>query len=260
MVMPVETEFTTYEAAVAEVFDRLDVRQRLAQQKRVLVKPNLINASPPPVTTPVACCEAVICSVRAACDAEVCIGEGCGDPSLSTSEIFKRLGYAELARRMDVELVDLNLAETQVLRNADCTVFPEFHMPTIGMESFVISVPVLKAHSLAEITGSLKNMMGFAVPKHYQAGGHWKKSAFHHRMQDSILDLNRYRTPDLTIMDAVIGLADYHLGGRHCSPPVGKIVAGYDAQAVDRRAAELLGLDWRRIRHLAEPLGAELDQ
>ena len=51
-------------------------------------------------------------------------------------------------------------------------------------------------------------------------------------------------------MDASIGLADYHLGGRICDPPVNKLIAGFDPQKVDRKAAGLLGLDWRTIPHL----------
>ncbi|MFC1592325.1 DUF362 domain-containing protein, partial [Thermodesulfobacteriota bacterium] len=59
------------------------------------------------------------------------------------------------------------------------------------------------------------------------------------------------RTPDLSLMDATIGLAEYHLGGRRCEPPVNMLLAGDDPVAVDRKAAELLGLDWHRIPHLA---------
>ena len=68
--------------------------------------------------------------------------------------------------------------------------------------------------------------------------------------QGPIVDLNRYRTPDLSLMDASVGMPDYHLGGAHCDPPVGKLVAGYDPLEVDRQSAELLGLRWRRIAHL----------
>ena len=49
---------------------------------------------------------------------------------------------------------------------------------------------------------------------------------------------------------AVTGLADYHLGGRECSPPVNKLIGGTDPVEVDREAASLLGLDWRGISHL----------
>ena len=45
-------------------------------------------------------------------------------------------------------------------------------------------------------------------------------------------------------------MAEYHLGGAKCSPPVNKIVVGFDAKEVDRKAAELLGFDWRDIKHL----------
>lgn len=36
------------------------------------------------------------------------------------------------------------------------------------------------------------------------------------------------------------------------SPPVKKIIAGFTPLEVDRQAAKLLGLDWKRIPHLAQ--------
>jgi uncharacterized protein (DUF362 family) len=77
-------------------------------------------------------------------------------------------------------------------------------------------------------------------------------------MHQSIVDLNRYRAPDLSLMDATIGMPDFHLGGRHCDPPVGKLLAGFDPLTVDRRSAELLGLDWRKIAHLNPDVGCRL--
>ncbi len=70
-------------------------------------------------------------------------------------------------------------------------------------------------------------------------------------MHESIFELNRYRRPDLNIIDARVGLADYHLGGATCNPPVGKLVAGFDPVAVDAEGAALLGFDWRSIDHIA---------
>ena len=49
------------------------------------------------------------------------------------------------------------------LENPDCPVFPEMYLPEIAMSSYLASVPVLKAHSLADLTGSLKNMRFFRV-------------------------------------------------------------------------------------------------
>ena len=245
-----EVPFSSYPESVGEALDALDARTLLARQERVLVKPNLVLAAPPPVTTPPACVEAIIAYIRACSAARIVIAEGTGDATDDTPAVFDALGYTALARRLDVELVDLNTADTVVLSDPTCAVFKTFHLPKIATTHFIIGVPVLKAHSLSVMTGSMKNMMGFAPPRHYQQGGHWKKSAFHARMHESIVELNRYRAPDLSLMDATVGLRDYHLGGAHCSPPVNRILASRDARALDRRAAELLGLDWRRIPHL----------
>ncbi|MEZ4602968.1 MAG: DUF362 domain-containing protein [Desulfobacterales bacterium] len=78
----------------------------------------------------------------------------------------------------------------------------------------------------------------------------WNKAEFHRDIHQAIVDLNRYRKADLTLMDASVGMPDYHLGGRNCEPPVNQLVAGFDPLAVDRKAAELLGRDWRTIPHL----------
>lgn len=100
------------------------------------------------------------------------------------------------------------------------------------------------------ITGTMKNLIGMAPPNRYQRKGHWKKAAFHDDVQQAILDLNTYRRPDFTLMDASVGMAEFHLGGPHCSPPVRKLLAGRDPREIDRKAAELLKLDWREIGHL----------
>lgn len=247
-----EVEFVSYRESVPRVLDAIGARDVLERQTAVLIKPNLINASPFPITTAPECVEAVIEYVRSCSGAEIVVGDGCGDPNLETDEVFDRLGYRELARRHGVELVDLNHAPLTKLKNRDCPVFKEMHLPEIAMARYLISVPVLKAHSFSEITGTLKNMIGLAPPKHYSGRfGTWKKAVFHHRMHESIVDLNRYRTPDLSLVDATVGMPDYHLGGAHCDPPVGRLIAGFDPLQVDRRSAELLGLRWQKIGHLS---------
>ena len=245
-------EFESYVTSVAAALEALDVDDSFRSCSGILIKPNLINDSPHPVTTPAACCAAIIEYIQACSDVPVVIAEGCGDSVLETGEVFASLGYETLARKYDeVVLLDLNHAPLTTRERPDCPVFPEMILPEIAFTHFIISVPVLKAHSLAGLTGSLKNMLGFAPPEHYSGRyGSWKKAVFHGRMQQSIIDLNRYITPDLTIMDGTVGLADYHLGGRHCEPPVNKIVAGRDPWEVDREAARLLNLDWRSIEHV----------
>jgi len=247
-------EYTTFQESVSRVLDDLDFPTVVGANAKILIKPNCINSSPPPVTTPVECCEAIIRSIReAALDAEVVVGEGCGDSGRETFEVFCDLGYDRLAREYGIELVDLNTEPLVRLSQSDSRIFPEIYLPEILFDHYVISVPVLKAHTLARITGTLKNMMGAAPPKYYGGnGGSWKKAFFHNHMQESIVELNRYRMADLSIVDGSVGLAQSHLGGATCDPPVNKIVGGYDAVRVDRACAELLGLRVENIAHIQE--------
>ena len=248
-------DFTSYHESVPTAFEKIDAGKTLAKQSAILIKPNLINATPHPVTTSAACCEAVIKYIRSCSSASIVIAEGCGDASLETDNIFNLLGYKDLAEKYDIPLVDLNGASLKKLENKNLEIFPEIYLPQIAFTHFIISLPVLKAHSIAAITGTLKNMIGFAPPKYYSGNfGGWKKSVFHKNMHQAIVDLNRYRQPDLSLIDASIGLADFHLGGRHCSPPTKKIVAGSNPVKVDRRAAQLLGLDWKHIPHLLQEI------
>jgi uncharacterized protein (DUF362 family) len=244
-------DFTDYETSVAEALDAVGAPHTFARQETILVKPNLVNASPHPVTTPPACVEAIIRYIRRCSRADIVIAEGCGDPAIDTAGVFEQLGYGDLARRSGATLVDLNRQPCRRLERREDPVFPEFYLPECAFSAMVVSVPVLKAHSLAGITGTLKNMMGFAPPSVYRGNGFWNKAAFHSRLHAAIVSLNRYRQPDLTVMDASVGLAEHHLGGRSCDPPVGKILSGTDPWRLDRRAAGLLGLDWTAIGHLA---------
>jgi uncharacterized protein (DUF362 family) len=244
-------DFVSYEKSVTAVLDRLGADNVLAGQSKILIKPNLVTALAFPVTTTPECCGAIIDYIRRFNhSARIIIAEGTGDPGYSTMDVFKSLGYVQLAAQKNVKLKDLNSQPLCRLENQNCKRLPEYFLPEIGLSHYIISVPVLKVHTLAGITGTMKNMMGFAPPSHYAGGGSWNKSSMHKDLQQAIIDLNRHRAPDLSVIDASAGLADSHLGGRQCNPLVKKIIAGFDPVDVDRTAAGLLGLKWEEIAHL----------
>ena len=243
--------FTNYKESVARAFDEISAGTALAEQQKILIKPNLVDDIPYPATTPVDCVGAIIDYVRSVSGAGIIVAEGSGGDK-STGEVFVALGYTRLAEDKQVRLVDLNEEPLTRSEIPGCKIFREYFIPQIAMEYYIISVPVLKAHSFSTVTLSLKNMMGFAPPSHYQVEGFWKKSFFHNRMDESIIEMNMHRMPDFTLLDATVGMPDYHLGGSHCDPPVNKIVASFDALEADRAGARLLGFDWKRIGHLAD--------
>jgi uncharacterized protein (DUF362 family) len=222
-----------------------------AGSARVIIKPNLVEALKPPITTPVGLVAAILEYIRAYLpEVEVLIADGTGSLDYDTDYVFRELGFEELAKNTGVRLVDLNKEDSVRLEIPGLKRWPEFYLPKIVMESFLLSVPVLKAHTLAGVTLTMKNMVGLAPPAHYQQGGHWRKSAFHSGIDEAVYELNRYRTPDFTVLDATIGMRDSHLSGAHLDPPPGLIVAGSDPVKIDACGAGLLNRDWRKVGHI----------
>jgi uncharacterized protein (DUF362 family) len=234
------------------LLDRAGLQNVLtAKQNRVIIKPNLVENLAPPITTPVELVSTLVDYIkRIAPDVKIIIAEGCGAKEYDTNHVFNELGYSVMAHRKGVELVDLNEAPLIKLSNKSCRRWPEMYLPEIVFDSFLISVPVLKAHSLASVTLTMKNMMGLAPPKHYQQGGHWKKASFHSDIHAAVYDLNQYRTPDFTLLDATVGMQEAHLWGPTCNPPPGLLAAGFDPVAIDSYGAGVLKRDWRNIGHL----------
>ncbi len=244
--------FNSWQETVPRLLAATGLHDRLASEKRVIIKPNLVEPQKPPITTPVELIASLVACLQASHPhLEIIIGEGCGSSSKNTWQIFEILGYNELTGLENLTLMDMNEAPLVHLQNSACSRLPEMYLPGIVFESFLISVPVLKAHSLAGITLTMKNMMGLAPPSHYQQGGYWKKASFHHQIQEAIFDLNQYRTPDFTLLDATIGMQEAHLWGPTCNPPPNRLAAGFDPVAIDSYGCNLLGVNWESIGHLA---------
>lgn len=224
----------------------------LAQASRVLIKPNLVSDLPPPMTTPVALVGAIIAFIQGCRpDLAIIVGDGCGSLKYDTWHVFSAQGYTAMAEDLGVTLLDLNLAPLRRLANANCRRWPEMYLPEVLFDSLLISVPVLKAHSMAGVTLSMKNMIGVAPPAHYQQNGHWQKASFHEEIQAAVFDLNQYRSPDFTVLDATVGMAEAHLWGPVCHPPCKRLAASFDPVAIDAYGTALLGRDWRQIGHIA---------
>ncbi len=246
-----QAEFSSWDESVSRLLNATDFAQLIPEGVPVLIKPNLVEPSPPPITTPCRLVEAIIDYIRRVSPGcYIIVGEGCGAMDGETEECFAKLGYTELASRKSVELVDLNYAPCRRLSDPECRRWPEMFLPELVFGSFLLSVPVLKAHSIADVTLTMKNMLGLAPPRHYDSGS-WKKSAFHSRCHEAIFDLNRYRYPDFTVLDATVGMAEAHLWGPVCDPKPNLLLAGADPVAVDARGAQILRRDWRNIPHIS---------
>ncbi len=240
-----KVKFIDYRTSITGALDLIDAPTRLPQQGLIIIKPNLTNSSPPPVTTSVAAAEAIYNYCKAHTKAEIVIAEGCGTGR--TPDVFDTLGYTDLANKYGLQLIDLNEAETIELENDNALQLKQFFMPKIVRQAFVISLPVLKDHSFTKTTIAMKNMFGIAPGKFYS--GSWNKSKLHSPSTDkSVVDVCLYKKPDLSVVDASIALKGMHLAGRHKN--IGLILAGFDPVAVDTLGSKLLGHNPKKLEYL----------
>ena len=99
-------DFVSYAISIPRALDAIGAGALLACRQRIVLKPNLVNHSPHPITTPPACIEAIIDYIRSHGGAGIAVAEGSGDGN--TGRAFRELGYEEMAARKGVELIDLD--------------------------------------------------------------------------------------------------------------------------------------------------------
>jgi len=240
-----KVEFAGYGRSIADALDLIEAGPRLPRDGLIIIKPNLTNSSPPPVTTPVEAVEAVFQYCKGRSGARIAIGEGVGQGR--TGDVFRALGYADLAKRHDIELIDFNEAEAVLLENADAFQLKQLYMPKIALDAFIISVPVLKDHSFTGTTIAMKNMFGLPPARFYKGG--WNKSKLHSPSTDkSVVDICVYKKPDLSVVDASTVLKGMHLAGTE--EKLNLILASFDPVAIDAVGSELLGHDPGNLEYL----------
>lgn len=238
-----------YPFAITLALDEVDAIKTLAGFDRIIVKPNMVNSSPPPVTTDVRCVMAVVEYLQKRLSGKIIVAEGSGEGN--TMDHFRVNGYEQVKDKFKVELMDLDALPVKSYENPAAGEFTQIYLPEILDGAALVSVPPAKDHTITTVTLGLKNMVGCLPATRY--GGYWsyKKSQIHASDEhQAIADLMLYLKPHLTVIDAIEGLAGGHLSGRTPTPPLNQIIASTDVLAADREAARLLGHDPVRIRHL----------
>ncbi len=129
----------------------------------------------------------------------------------------------------------------------------------------VISIPVAKTHSWAQLTLALKNFIGITPLSRYAQvinNTWWNRGTFDHSSPQAIaqvyLDIVESIKPDLSIIDFSIGVESdgptLDLGGKtlNMKERLGSwaIIAGTDIMATDATAARIMSHDPDRVKQL----------
>jgi uncharacterized protein (DUF362 family) len=241
-----------YNADLADVIRRQyeNFRARLPLRgKRVVLKPNLveyhrdkvINTHPHIVAAVVELC-------RREGAAEVVVAEGPGHWR-NVEYLVAASGLGDVLRHYKTPFVDLNHDEPcKRLNLGRLTGLEHLYLAqTVATAEVLISLPKLKTHHWAGATLSLKNLFGTLPGICYG----WPKNELHWRgIDNSIVDIAATRTPDLAIVDGIVGMeGDGPLNGT--PKAMGVVVMGCDLPAVDATCCRLMQLDPERLGYLA---------
>jgi len=222
----------------------LDLKSKLRRVKKVLIKPNLRAAAVagylPGSITSVRLIEQLVDHLREE-GVEVWIGESTSSRGI-TARAIARSGLHALSQKAKV--INLNEESCVAVRTGDDDLkYLEFPRPVLEAD-FLISMPVMKTHSVTLVSLGLKNMMG-STSEYMPVRIHLKG------LDASIALLNKVKRPDLTIVDATTAMEGTGpvLG---TSLHLDTVIAGYDPVAVDTVSTRLMGFSPLSVGHIVE--------
>ncbi len=202
---------------------------------RVLIKPNLLKASPPAgaVTTHPEIIRSVIRLVREA-GAEALVGDSPGFGELR--RVCEKSGIMSVIEEEGAVLADMDEA-VQVKNRGQ---FHRFEIARAVHEAdVVINLPKLKTHGMMTLTGAVKNLFG-CIPGKRKVQWHFNSGVNRGAFARMLVELCALVKPRLTIMDAVVGMEG---NGPGSGDPreIGLVLAGQDPVALDVVSGAVVG-------------------
>ncbi len=167
---------------------------------------------------------------------EVVIGENPGNLDTGAMHCIKMSGILELAGDYYE-----NISQQGEFIDIGSEIIPQvFLSRKISEVDYLINVPKMKTHVLCGLSCCMKNLYGYIVGA-MKARYHLESKGLK-RLAQLWLDLYKYRTPDLNIVDAIVAMEGG--GPTHGNPrPTGKIIAGTNGMEVDVVITTMMGWD-----------------
>jgi uncharacterized protein (DUF362 family) len=255
--------------AVEEAIDLLGGMQAVTKGKnRIMLKPNLVTSSAECTTKPVVI--STLARLMQKAGKEVMIGEGSAavyNFNADDHEVFRTnkreildsmqqyvfdtLGYSEMARSLNIPLINLHSGEMVEisLKRRLVAKSVKFHK-SIAEADLLCSVPMMKTHSLATVTLAMKNLIGLYPGTEYYSLRAW----LHDRAAEAvspgiayeIMDKNNAVKTGLSVIDASTAMeGNGPTDGTLVD--MGIIIAGTSPLATDMVGASLMGFKMDEI-------------
>jgi len=255
--------------AVKEALNLIGGSKKLFQDKnRVMLKPNLVAPFSKCTTKP----EIIkaLAEILKTGGKNVCIGEGsAAAPGFNFKDniqyrtkkaeilnpmqqyVFDQLGYTELAKELEVPLINLHTGELVEVDVPNGLVYDKITVhKSVADTDLLVSVPMMKTHVLATVTLGMKNLIGVYPGSVYYSA----RAYLHDRAAErgspgiayEIIDMVRASKMGLTVIDASSamegnGPTDGDLVDMNL------IIAGTNPFATDLVGASIMGFDIQEI-------------
>ncbi len=152
---------------------------------------------------------------------------------------LRQTKIADLCQKYGVLWV--NMSQGQFVKiKLNGLVLKEIEVPQILMRTEMITLPVMKTHGRAVITGAVKNQWGCLRELRHN---------YHPVLDQALADINGFLRPKFAVMDGTVGLEGN--GPKSGVPKIADLVlASGDIVALDTVAAQIMGFRPEDIPHL----------
>jgi uncharacterized protein (DUF362 family)/NAD-dependent dihydropyrimidine dehydrogenase PreA subunit len=242
------TDYHHAEQGVHELLAMMGGMEHFAKPgDRIVLKVNLLRPGQPEeaVSTHPAV-TAAVASMAKACGAIPMITDSPGAGYRYTKKMLEKTyrisGMQEIADTLGIELN--RDTSHEVVSFPDGRLIKRFEVITPVLKADVVfNLCKLKTHSFMHMTGAVKNNFGI-VPGLTKPGYHGKLRDTA-RFADMLLDLLGFVAPQLSIMDAIVGMEGEGPGSGR-PREVGLLLASRNALALDVVASEIIGIERNR--------------
>jgi uncharacterized protein (DUF362 family) len=253
------------EAAVVEAIDLLGgIAAVTAGKERIMLKPNLVSPDLRATTKPEVIRALAVLMKQAG--KRVSIGEGSAAAigfnlkggatyrlknadqlDVMQQFVFDELGYTELARTLDMPLINLHSGEMVEVDVPGGLAYQTLTLHRALTEiDLLCSVPMMKTHTLATVTLGMKNLIGLypgSIYRTVRAGVHdHAADAGSPGIAYETLDMVRANKLGLVVVDGSTAMEG---DGPSSGPlvPMNVIIAGTNPLATDMAAASAMGFE-----------------
>jgi len=203
----------------------------------VLIKPNLVSAQPPPITTRPEIVKTLVQMCLEAGAAKVLVGDSPAIGVGTTSrKVITASGMDKAVTEVGGKIIYFDEEESKEIEVHKGKVLNKIRVPSCILESnVIIDVPVLKIHLQTVFTGAIKNWHGLLYDQ--------QKELYHRSdINQKLVDIHTVIKSDLVVFDAITGIE----GQGPCwgtEVPMNLIMAANDPVSADAVASAVIGID-----------------